>query len=98
MLIDVTNYQFWLLGMLWFTAPILSWLWSLVTIKKLKNLNRILPNINKELANIRAMQSALEAERAEVRELRRLAEGELKAASDYYVKIKHLLENNSGKQ
>ena len=33
MKIDVTHWQFWLAGFIWLTPPILSWLWSLASIK-----------------------------------------------------------------
>ena len=100
MLIDTNNYQFWLIGLLWFTAPILSWLWSLVAIKKFKELNKLAPSATEQfkdtlkvLEDTKKMYELACAERMKSKELKSVAEEELRAASGYYMKIKDLLKD-----
>ena len=102
MLIDTSNIQFWIIGLLWFTAPILSWLWSLVAIKRFKDLNTLVPKLKEMQETLEKTRQQYElacSERLEslnlkaaADQLKLVAEKELKAASSYYIKIKKILE------
>jgi hypothetical protein len=100
MLIDTNNYQFWIMGLLWFSAPIISWLWSLVAIRRFKDLNKIVPSMAdqlketiKVLEDTKKMYELAGSERLESQKLKSVAEEELKAASAYYKKIEGLLKD-----
>ena len=93
MLIDTDNYQFWLVGSLWCAIPIMSWVWSLVCIKKFKEFGALISETQTDLIKVRSIHKEACQERLESRKLKEIAEQELKSANEYYIKIKQLLEN-----
>jgi len=107
MLIDTAHWQFWLMGLLWFTAPILSWLWSLVAIKHYKQFASDAKKMSASLAAIHtyivddmnadstAYRQSVRAEQKDVQDLKDKAQQELEYARDYYTRIKDILEQHA---
>jgi hypothetical protein len=109
MLIDTSNYQFWIMGLLWFMVPIMAWFWSLASIRQYRSFNVLMKDAHEtfsaitklnnstfdNLAQIKRLHDKTCDDALEGKKLKAIAEHELKTASDYYTKIKLLLENST---
>lgn len=94
---EVNSTAFWVVGIVWFTVPILSWLWSLVSIRYYKNAHILLQELTETLTHIKKIHNESLTYRAEALEIKIKAEEEIKAACNYYKQIADLIttdENN----
>jgi len=92
MTFDLRDYTFWIMAAIWFTVPIISWLWSVVTFPLYRRLTGLLNENVKVLGELNAIREKAESSNRESLELRTKVEGELKEVSAYYEKIQALLE------
>ena len=93
MLIDTSNYQFWVVGSLWFTVPIMSWVWSMVCIRSFKKLNAVVKEAQDNLAKVQELHKEALKEKMDSKKYKAMAEHELKMANGFYVQIKQMLES-----
>lgn len=92
-MVDINSSTFWLVGVVWFTVPILSWFWSLASIYYYRKLVKILSDSTKAFEQIKALNEQMVNYRTETFEIRTKAEEELKLACSYYSKLSNLLSN-----
>jgi len=83
-MIDINSPTFWLIGAVWFTVPILSWLWSMASIYYYRKLIKLMDDATKTLEQMASY-------RLESMEIRAKAEEEIKLACAYYAKATDLL-------
>lgn len=97
MTIDLNNYLFWIVGAIWFTVPILSWLWSLVSLFIYRKLIKLMNDATRALEQVKSLNEQMLSYRLETMEIRTKAEEEIKLACRYYAKIAELIEKEKGK-
>lgn len=90
-MVDVNSYLFWIVGLIWFTVPILSWLWSLTSIYFYRKLIKLINDTTKEFEHVKALNEQMVSYRLETLEIRTKAEEEIKLACRYYAKMSDLL-------
>jgi len=93
MLLDTTDINFWIVGIVWFTVPILSWLWSLLTLRLYVKTSASTKDMRDSLATLRKTLDDIVAHRKESEYIREKAKEEIAQACVYYEKIKQLLES-----
>lgn len=99
MTIDLNNgTTFWIVGAVWFTVPILSWLWSLTTLYFYRNLTKLMNDATKTYEQARTMNEQMLAYRLETMELRTKAEEEIKLACSYYTRVTELVTREKNAQ
>jgi len=91
MLIDPNNYMFWIVGLIWFTVPILSWLWSLAAIHFYRKQIKVTIDATRALEHAKILNEQMISYRLETLEIRTKAEEEIKLACRYYAKVTDLL-------
>lgn len=91
-MIDLYNPMFWIVGAIWFTVPILSWGWSLVSVRIYRKLIILMSDATRALENIKTLNEQMLSYRLETLEIRTKAEEEIKLACRYYSKIVELVE------
>jgi len=89
--IDIYSYNFRIIGAIWFTVPILSWLWSLGSLFCYRRLTKQMNEATKAYEQAKVLNEQMLSYRLETMELRTKAEEEIKLASRYYVKIADML-------
>lgn len=92
--IDTNSPTFWLLGCIWLTIPILSWLWSLVALYMYRRLLTLVSEATASLEQAKTLSGQMVAYRSETLEMRTKVEEELKHVCSYYTKISELISKN----
>ncbi len=90
-MMDINSVAFWVVAAIWFTVPILSWGWSLVSINYYKKIVDILNEANKALEQTKKLNEEMLNYRLESLELRTKAEEEIKLACKYYTQVTDLV-------
>jgi len=93
--IDTNSYTFWIIGVIWFTVPILSWLWSLASLFFYRKALTIMADATKVLDQIKTMNEQMLNFRLESMEIRTKAEEELKLVCAYYAKVSDLITKDN---
>lgn len=94
MTVDLSNYLFWVVGAIWFTVPILSWLWSAASIRIYRRANILFGEAAKTLENAKTLNEQMVSYRLETLELRTKVEEEMRMACKYYSRITELITDN----
>ena len=97
MTIDLNNYLFWIVGAIWFTVPILSWLWSLVSLFIYRKIIKLMNDATRALEQVKSLNEQMLSYRLETMEIRTKAEEEIKLACRYYAKIAELVAKEKDK-
>lgn len=95
-MIDINSPTFWLVGAVWFTVPILSWLWSLASIYYYRKLIKLMTDATKIYEQAKTLNEQMVSYRLESMEIRSKAEEEIKLACAYYAKTTDLLMKDKG--
>ena len=90
-MIDINSPTFWLVGAVWFTVPILSWLWSMASIYYYRKLIKLMADATKALEQVKSLNEQMVSYRLESMEIRSKAEEEIKLACSYYAKMTDLI-------
>ena len=96
-MIDLNNYLFWLVGAIWFTVPIMSWGWSLVSLRFYRKFIIDMKAATAALEQAKTLTEQSLQYRLETLEIRTKAEEEIRLVCTYYSKIFELLEKNDHK-
>ena len=97
MTIDLNNYLFWIVGAIWFTVPILSWLWSLASLFFYRKLIKLMNDATRAFEQVKSLNEQMLSYRLETLEIRTKAEEEIKLACRYYAKIAELVAKEKDK-
>jgi len=89
--VDIYSYNFWIIGAIWFTVPILSWLWSLVSLFIYRRLSNLMTEAAATLEQVKTLNEQILSYRQETLEIRTKAEEEIKLACQYYAKVADLV-------
>lgn len=90
-MMDVNSVAFWVIAAIWFTVPILSWCWSLVSIHYYRKIIDVMKEANTTLERTKKLNEEMLAYRLETMELRTKAEEEIKMACKYYTQVADLV-------
>lgn len=90
--IDLHNYNFWIMAAIWFTVPIVSWLWCVVTFPLYRKLTNLVRENAQMLEQVKIMRDQAESLTKDSMVLRTKVEEELRDVTTYYTKIKTLLD------
>ena len=90
-MLDVNSPLFWIVGLIWFTVPILSWLWSLASIYFYRKLIKLITDTTKAVEQAKTLNEQMVSYRLETLEIRTKAEEEIKLACRYYAKMSEML-------
>jgi hypothetical protein len=91
MTVDLNSYTFWIVGIIWFTVPIMSWAWSVGSIHYYRKLTKLITDTTKAFEQAKALNEQMLSYRLETLEIRSKAEEEIKLACTYYSKISELV-------
>ena len=92
---ETNSTSFWIIGAIWFSVPILSWLWSLASIYYYKKLKAIITEATAALEQSKKLNEQTLTYRLETLEMRTKVEEEIKQAATYYSKISDLIANKN---
>lgn len=89
--LDLQSGTFWIMAAIWFTVPIMSWLWGVVTFPLYRKIVTLTKDLAQNLEQIKGMREGAENSIKESLALRAKIEEELKEVSTYYEKINKLI-------
>jgi hypothetical protein len=92
MTVSLDSYSFWVIGAVWLTVPILSWLWSLASLYMYRKIARLMAETTSMLEQAKTLNDQMASYRQETLEMRTRAEEELRLACTYYSRISDLLK------
>ena len=90
-MMNINSVAFWVVAAIWFTVPILSWGWSLVSIRYYKKTVDMMQEAHKALEQTKKLNEDMLNYRLESLELRTKAEEEIKLACKYYTQVADLV-------
>jgi hypothetical protein len=88
---DINSYSFWVVGAIWFTVPILSWLWSLASLFFYRRLTKLMKDATQAFEQAKSLNEQMLNYRLETLEIRTKAEEEIKLACKYYARVAELV-------
>lgn len=89
----MNSYLFWVVGSIWFTVPILSWLWCLASVHYYRKAISSIRDATVALEQARTLNEQMVNYRLETLEIRTKAEEEIKLACRYYAKVTDILSS-----
>lgn len=89
--VDIYSLNFWIIGAIWFTVPILSWAWSLVSLYFYRRLIRLMKDATLAFEQAKALNEQMLNYRLETLAIRDKAEEEIKLACKYYARVSELV-------
>lgn len=92
--LDITSYSFWIIGAIWFTVPILSWLWSLASLYFYRRLIKLMTDATKAFEQAKSLNEQMLSYRLETMEIRSRAEEEIKLACQYYARVAEIVNKD----
>jgi len=88
---DINSFSFWIVGAIWFTVPILSWLWSFASLFFYRRLIKLMKDATQAFEQAKSLNEQMLNYRLETLEIRTKAEEEIKLACKYYARVAELV-------
>jgi hypothetical protein len=98
MQVDLKDPLFWVMAGIWFTVPILSWGWSLLTLHFYRKLTVFIKDATSALEQAKTLNEQMLNYRLETLAIRTQAEEEIRLACKYYSKITELIDKEKEKK